>query len=155
MKPPQGTPRPAPPDDSPFAVLSHRLQTRLRAEFPDAFAGIVRVGDAFEVYSTGDPGLATAVERLQAEVSREISVRVVTGMTNSLATLERLQENVLARVDELRARGIVLSEFGVDVRSNRLRIGVIDPTPEKASVLRTMFGADQVDVVKGGLWVGV
>jgi hypothetical protein len=104
------------------------------------------------VYSTGDPVLAVAVHQLQADNGGAIRVRVVTGMTNSLATLERLQQSVLARVDELRARGIVLGNFGVSVRSNRLQLGVVDPTPEKAAILGSMFGADHIEVVEGGLW---
>jgi hypothetical protein len=151
VKPPESAPRPAPPEDSPFAVLARRLH-RLRADFPDAFAGIVRVADGFEVYSTGDPGLAAAVR--QAERGSGIDVRVVTGMANSLATLERLQERVLARIDELKARGIVFGTLGVDVRSNRLRLAVIDLTPEKAAFLTSVFGAEQVEVIKGAPWGG-
>jgi hypothetical protein len=153
MKPSQGPPRPAPPDDSPFAVLTQTLDARLRADFPNSFAGFVRASDgALEVYSTGDPALSTVVHEVQAESGGRIAVRVVTGMTNSLIALERLHEQVRSRAEELKARGIVLGSFGVDVLRNRYRFAVVDLTPEKTAMLTATFGADQVEVVQGGLW---
>ncbi|MDP9252551.1 MAG: hypothetical protein M3O80_06050, partial [Chloroflexota bacterium] len=134
-------------------VLTRALDARLRADFPNAFAGFVRASDgALEVYSTGDPALAALVHELQPESGGSVPVRVVTGMTNSLMVLERLHEQVRARAGELKARGIVLGSFGVDVRRNRYRLAVVDLTPEKAALLTAAFGADQVEVVQGGLW---
>jgi len=76
---------------------------------------------------------------------------VVTGVTNSLAVLERLHEDVRVRNGELRARGIVLG-WGIDVRGNRLRLEVVDLTAEKAAFLKTAFGAARVEVVEGQLF---
>ena len=124
----------------------------MRTEFPGVFAGFVRAADGgFDVYSTGDPALALLVQELQAESGGRIAVRVVTGVTNSLAVLERLHEDVRVRNGELRARGIVFG-WGIDVRRNRLRLEVVDLTPEKAAFLVTAFGAARVEVVEGQLY---
>ncbi len=152
MKPLQGVPRPALADDSPSAVLARKLEAQLRTEFPNAFAGMVHAADGgFDVYSTGDPRLPVVVQQLQADSGGGIEVRVVTGMTNSLAVLERLHEQVRARNDDFKARGIVLG-WGIDVRANRLRLEVVDLTAEKVAFLTTAFGAAQVQLVQGGFF---
>ncbi|HAF09199.1 MAG TPA: hypothetical protein DCK98_03855 [Chloroflexi bacterium] len=149
---PSQSPQPAPLDDSQTAAVAGELDTRLRAEFPAAFAGIVRAADGgLEVYSTGDPELLLEVQKLRADRGGGIAIRVVTGVTNSLAVLERLHEDVRVRNGELRARGIVLG-WGIDVRGNRLRLEVVDLTAEKAAFLKTAFGAARVEVVEGQLF---
>lgn len=149
---PAQSPQPAPLDDSQTAAVVGELSARLRAGFPAAFAGIVRAADGdLEVYSTGDPNLLLEVQNLQADRGGGIAIRVVTGATNSLAVLERLQEDVRVRNGELRTRGIVLG-WGIDVRRNRLRLEVVDLTAEKAAFLKTAFGAARVEVVEGQLF---
>ncbi len=97
MEPAQGRLRPAPPDSSTVGVLIDRLGTTLCAQFQDAFAGMIRAPDgAIEVYSNGDPALADAVTTIRASSDGTVAVRLVPGMKNSLASLERLQTRVTA-----------------------------------------------------------
>jgi hypothetical protein len=146
------TPRPAPPDDSPFPSLAGALDARLRAEAPATFAGIVRGPDgAVEVYATvSDPALVAIVEEVHASTGRRIAVRVVPGMKNSLASLENLFARVRVDADEVRQRGIALVSYGVHIPANRVRLGVEGLTPESAESLRREFGPDQVEVNEGG-----
>jgi hypothetical protein len=149
---PTYVPKPARPDDSPFASLATALDERLRAEAPSAFAGIVRGPDgAVEVYATvSDPALIAIVEELHASTSREIPVRVVAGMKNSLASLESLFARIKGRAQELHDSGVPLVEFGVHIPANRIRLGVEGLTPEIADLLLREFGSDQVEVFAGG-----
>jgi hypothetical protein len=70
-------------------------------------------------------------------------------MKNSLASLDRLQAAITARSRDLRSQGINLVSWGVDVRANRVAIGVKGLTPEAAQILYTAFGADRVVVSEG------
>ncbi|OLC09852.1 MAG: hypothetical protein AUH39_03580 [Chloroflexi bacterium 13_1_40CM_67_9] len=145
-------PMPAPPNDSPFHALARALDTRLRADAPDTFAGIVRGADgAVEVLVTlSPPTLVAIVEEVHASTGRRIAVRVVAGLKNNLASLESLFARIREGYQEIVDRGIPLVSVGVHIPANRVRLGVEGLTPELAESLRREFGADQVEVNEGG-----
>lgn len=78
-----------------------------------------------------------------------MNVHIVDDM-NSLATLNALRDEILARRQEFRDRGIQIVEFGVDLAANRVRVGVKGLTQSSAAYLITEFGADQIYVFEGG-----
>jgi hypothetical protein len=143
-------PRSARPDDSPAS----RLQTRLRVVAPASFAGLVVDGDrSFIVYATVvEPALSDAVSEIQASTTGGVAVRVVSGLRNTLATLESVRDQISARQRELSAQGVNLTEWGPDIVANRVRIGVHGLTPKISADLAREFGADRILVVEGALW---
>ena len=144
-------PKPARPDDSPFALLTRGLDARLRAEAPSSFAGMARKPDGvFEVYATvADPAFLAVVEAVRTESGYQGALRVVPGMKNSLLSLEAVFARVRARAEEFHRDGIVLVQFGVDILANRVGLGVEGLTPEIAAALRREFGPDRVKVFEG------
>jgi hypothetical protein len=149
-------PRPAPPDDSPQAVMLRTLH-RLRQEDPDSFAGIVIGPDnTIELLVTAStPAIVRAIDDARSSGRDAVRVRVVEGMKYSHADLENLRDEVLRRHADLKSRGVNITEFGVDERANRVRIGVKDLTPDSAELLAREFGADKIDIVQGGEWAPV
>jgi hypothetical protein len=125
---------------------------KLRAEASKTFAGIVRGSDgAVEVYATvTDPGLTAIVEEVHASTGRRVPVRIVAGMTNTLASLESLFTQIKGRAQDLIDGGVPLVSFGVHIPANRVRLGVEGLTPEIAELLRREFGPDQVEVRADG-----
>ena len=119
-------PKPARPDDSPFPSLATALDTRLRADAPSTFAGIVRGADgAVEVYATeSNPALIAIVQEVRSSTGYRIPVRVVPGVRNSLASLETLFARIRGRAQELYDSGVPLVQFGVHIPANRVRLGV-------------------------------
>jgi hypothetical protein len=102
-----------------------------------------------EIYSTGDPALAAAVRNIERASDRTVPVRIISGMTNSYADLRALQAQVDARRSEFRVRGIELANSSVDIRANRLSLGVIGVTTQQRDFLEAEFGADRVLVAEG------
>lgn len=150
---PPSAPRSARPDDSPAS----RLQTKLHAVAPSSFAGLVVDGDrSLIVYATVvEPALSDAIAEIQASTTGGVAVRVVSGLKNSLATLESVRDQVTARQRDLAARGVNLTQWGPDIVANRVRIGVHGLTPKISADLASEFGADLVLVVEGALWRAV
>jgi hypothetical protein len=146
-------PRAAPPDNSPRAVMVRTL-LRLREEDPDSFAGLVTSPDgSIELLVTRPtPATAKAIDDARALSGDAIPVRVVEGLRFSHAALEGLRDEILARHAELRSRGINITEFGVDERANRVRVGIKGLTPQMSEVVALEFGADMVNIVEGGEW---
>jgi len=150
---PPGAPKSARPDDSPAS----RLQTRLRVVAPASFAGLVVDGDrSFIVYATVvEPALSDAISEIQASTTGGVAVRVVSGLRNTLATLESVRDQISARQREISAQGVNLTEWGPDIVANRVRIGVHGLTPKISADLAREFGADRILVVEGALWYGL
>jgi hypothetical protein len=146
-------PRAAPPDDSPRAMMLRPLY-RLRQEDPDSFAGIVISPDGTIdlLVTASTPATVRAVDDARSLGRDAVRVRVVEGMKYSHADLESLRDEVLRRNADLKSRGANITEFGVDERANKVRIGVKDLTPESAELLEREFGAEQLDIVEGGEW---
>jgi len=146
-------PRTAPPDNSPRAVTVRTL-LRLREEDPDSFAGLVQGPDgSLELLVTrSTAATAKAIDDARALSGDAVRVRVVEGLKFSHAVLERLRDEILARHAELRSRGVNITEFGVDERTNRVRVGVKGLTPRLAELVALEFGADMLNIVEGGEW---
>jgi len=146
---PPSAPRSARPDDSPAS----RLQTKLRAVAPSSFAGLVVDRDrSLIVYATVvEPAITDAIGEVQASTAGGIAVRVVSGLSNSLATLESVRDQITARQPDLTARGVKLTQWGPDIVANRVRIGVHGLTPEISADVEREFGADRILVVEGPL----
>ena len=62
----------------------------------------------------------------------------------SLADLETQKREIVDALDELRAKGIEVSEVGVTVADNIVRVGVVDLDAKKRAVIISRFGS--VDV---------
>jgi hypothetical protein len=154
---PDSLPRPAPPDGSPYGLLVSGLQTRLRAEAANAYAGTARASDGgVDVYLTSvDASVSRVVEQVRAATGGQVPIHMVTGMRNTLATLEGVRSQILARRNELLARGIKIVEFGVHVTANRVRVGVKGLTADAAASLIAEFGADRILVFEGGEYIPV
>jgi hypothetical protein len=131
-----------------------RTLHRLRQEDPDSFAGIVISPDnTIELLVTAStPATVRAIDDARSSAVR---VRVVEGMKHSHADLESLRDEVLRRHADLKSRGVHITEFGVDERANKVRIGVKDLTPDSAELLAREFGADKIDIVQGREWAPV
>ena len=128
-------PKPAKPDDSPFALLTRGLDSRLRAEAPSSFAGMARKADGvFEVYATvADSAFIAVVEAVRASSGYQGPVRVVPGMRNSVASLDAVFARVKARANGLQEEGVMLVQFGVNILANRVGLGVEGLTPRSQS----------------------
>lgn len=144
----------APPEPSPHHELLRGLNARLRAEVPTRFAGTARSSDGgIDVYVTAaDASVSAIVHALQTAVGGTINVCVISGLKYSLATLESLRDELAAQHQTLAARGISLVELGVDVRSNKLRVGVERLDASKIAYLNAHFGEDRIEVFEGGEW---
>jgi hypothetical protein len=131
-----------------------RTLLRLRQADPDSFAGLVQSADgSLELLvTTSTAATAKAIDDARAS-SGAVPVRVVEGMTFSHAVLEHIRDEILARHAELRSRGINITEFGVDERANRVRVGIKGLTPQMADLVALEFGADMLNIVEGGEWV--
>lgn len=131
--------------------LGALLDSGLRSDAPDSYAGLELIGATVVVYATGNGALVTATVREVETTSRsDTPVRVVAGMTNSLATLDHVRDQITARQPELRRRGIALTRWGPDIRSNRVGVGVHELTPESERLLESEFGADRIKVFESG-----
>ena len=146
-------PRAALPDNSPRAVMARTL-LRLREEDPDSFAGLVQSADgSLELLvTTSTAATAKAIRDARTLSGDAIPVRVVEGLRFSHAVLEQLRDEILARQAELRSRGINITEFGVDDRANRVRVGIKGLTPQMAKLVALEFGADMLNIIEGGEW---
>jgi hypothetical protein len=143
--------RAAIPDPSPAAVLARTLEARLRSEQQAAFAGLVLGRDGvLEVLTVGsDARVTNLVNEIRLAVAPQAGVRIVAEQQNSLATLEQLRDQITASREAFAALGITIVEWGVDIRVNRVRVGLLDPTPAATALLTQKFGADRISVVKG------
>lgn len=135
-------------------MLIRTLVARLRADVPELYAGLVIGPDgAIQVFAVGDDQrLLALVNATRLTNAAQVDVHVVPKRRHSLATLERVHEKIRSRYDAIAALGIRITQSGVDVRANKVRISVLELTPEAVTRLSSEFGADRVEVVQGGLW---
>ena len=128
-----------------------QLEAKLRIVAPDSFAGLAIDGDrSVVVYTTVvEPALTTAIAEVQASTPGGLTVRLVSGLNNSLATLERVRDQITGRHRELAAAGVNLTQWGADIIANRVRIGVHGLTPKISADLAQEFGADRILVMEG------
>jgi len=146
--------RAASPEPSAYRVLLQALNARLREEAPTSFAGTGPSSDGgINVFVTeGEASVDAVVQALQAFVGGTVKVHLISGLKWSLATLESLRDELLAQRQALAVRGINLVEFGVDVRSNRVRVGVTRLDPSTSAYLKARFGEDRIAIFEGGEW---
>ena len=143
-------PRPAPPDER--SVLLGAFDKELRRKWPRTFAGLAITPDGtLDVLSTGDPAVNEFASRFAAEHS-DFRLRVVPGMRNSLLDLEAVRDKIHERVGAGQIGQVKVLGYGVDIRSNCVRIGIADLSPEGVRYLQDEFGPDRVCVEKGSLW---
>jgi hypothetical protein len=133
----------------PKYVFVQALQARLRAEAGTAFAGVAYAPDrALEIFSTGGERLAAIVAEL-APRAGSLRLRIVPGATNSLEDLEALERQVASKMPELERRGVKITSADIDIRGNRLELGIGTVTPETVAALEAAFGGPgRVRVVK-------
>lgn len=131
-----------------------RTLLRLRQEDPDSFAGLVQSADgSLEIMVTSSTAATVkAIDDARRLSGDALPVRVVEGLRFSHAVLEHLRDEILARHTQLRSRGINITEFGVDERANRVRVGIKGLTPQMADLVALEFGADMINIVEGGEW---
>jgi hypothetical protein len=94
---------------------------------------IVANDGAIEVYVNVDTAsLRSAVQSATQEARAVVPseqmlppIRIVAGRAPTLAPLERVMARVTGQEGQLKAQGILLSEWGVDPRLNKVAIGVI------------------------------
>ena len=130
---------------------------KLRREEPESFAGtLMRPDGSLELRVTRfTPAVARAVETAKRSSCGAIAVNVVEGLRYSLAELEVKRDEILRRADDLAARGVRITGFGVDIRANRVRVEVKALDPQKAVVIADEFGADKVELFNGGEWTAL
>jgi hypothetical protein len=110
---------------------------------------VIDVDRSVVVYTTVvEPALTAAIAEVQASTPGGLAVRVVSGLTNSLATLEMIRDRITARQRELAVQGVNLTSWGADIIANRVRIGVHGLTPKITADLAREFGADRILVVE-------
>lgn len=157
-RPPE-PPRPttAPRDNHPQALLVAMLDGLLQARFPDTYAGLSVASDGtVQIHvAAGMPAIAQQIEAITHHARRGASakpslpgVEVVANARNSLRALNALQDQLTARHHDLAEQGVLLGEWSVDVRSNKVHVGVIGLTAEARDILLTTFGEDKLEVVE-------
>jgi hypothetical protein len=148
-------PRAAPPDSSPLTLVAAGLDTRLRVETPNSFAGLVFGPDGgIDLYVTvADPVLDRVVHEVRASIGTAVPVRIMAGMNNSLLVLEAVFDHIRGQHAALAARGVQITELGVGILANRVRVGVKGLTSETRALLVARFGAGQVEVYEGQPWI--
>jgi hypothetical protein len=126
-------------------------------EAANAYAGTARASDGgIDLYVTSlDAGVSRVVDQLRAANGGQIAIHIVSGMKNTLATLQSVRNEILARRKEFSARDIKIVELGVHVRANRVRVGVKGLTAAAAASLIAEFGADRIVVFEGGEYAPV
>jgi len=150
-----GPPKPVGPSKEPIAVLANSLDTNLRASAPDAYAGIIHNGDILQVLVTSETSPVTAaITKSKAALANPPSVKVVAGSKNSLVALQKMRDDVKTRIPEWKSKGIELTHFGVDIRRNRVNIGVKNLTPGVKTQIEQELGVEQVVVEDTGEWYG-
>jgi len=147
--------RAAPPSTTARELLSAALDTTLRRAASATYAGYtIGPHNTIQVFATApDVVLNEVVARKTEEVSRTQpsnvampAVLVTTNHRHSLATLEQVRNEITTRARELRARGIPIDQWGVDISTNRVHIGVQPLTVESKTSIQRLFGADRVEV---------
>ena len=146
----------AEPERTPTAVLARTLDMRLRTQHPAQFAGLAIAPDGtFEIFAVGrDAAFARLVDDLRLGIAPNVPVRIVPDRRHSLKELEVTRDQVNARRLELEGLGISVVRLGIDLRANKVRIGLPDPSAEATAVLIREFGAGRVVVVRDGGFVG-
>jgi len=99
--------------------------------------------------TAADASVNASVQELTAAIGG-VNVHIVDGVKNSLATLESVRDEILARRQALLARGIKVVELGVHVTANRVRVGVKGLTDGAAADLAAEFGTDRILVFESG-----
>jgi hypothetical protein len=136
-------------------VLVRTLEPQLRANAAASFAGVARSGDGtLDIYVVGidSAGVSTIVARAQAALGEHVPVRLITGQQHSLAELNALQSQVTAAQPRLKADGIVLTEWAVNIRANKVHIGILNLDDATRTRLGQEFGADRIELVPGGYY---
>lgn len=133
-------------------ALERRAATGLR----DSFAGVARAADgSVEVFAVGDdPQFVSTLNEIRADVAPQLSVRVEGGRRYSLAALNQLRDEITRDHDALVAAGVTLVEWGVDIRANNVRIGVLTLTPDIEATLESRYGTERISVTRGQLYGG-
>jgi hypothetical protein len=145
-------------------------QLRLNPDYVDLYIDQA-AGGIIDVATTGDPAdLASSLARYGPKGARFRSHHV----DYSMAYLTALQQQVEADLLGSPAQGTEIASIGVDVTTNRLKIGVVAPTPATMSYLSDRYGPaievaseqpplpakctsqqDCVPPVKGGIEIGL
>lgn len=149
-------PKAAEPERTPAAVLARTLDMRLRSQHPAQFAGLAIAQDGtLEVFAVGrDAAFARLVDELRLGIAPDMPVRIVPDRRHSLKELEVTRDQVIARRLELEGLGISVARLGIDLRANKVRIGLPDPSAEATAVLIREFGAGRIVVVRGSGFLG-
>jgi hypothetical protein len=149
-----GPARAADPDSSPAAVLSRTLEARLRAEAQSLYAGLALGPDGIlEVFAVGnDLRFAGLVGQIRQAVAPQLSVRIRGEQANNLKTLEQVRDQITASRDAIGRTGINIVEWGVDIRANKVRVGILELSADAVTRLQNHLGADRIDVVSGSVF---
>jgi hypothetical protein len=121
-------------------VRSVRGEAKVQLEKDPGFAGTwldVDAGWVVDVATTGDP--AAVEEVLAAFKDRGVGFRV-RKVEYTLAELRALHEEVKGDAATWQQQGLTITSIRVDVKANRLAIGVQDLSPEAANSLQSGYG---------------
>jgi hypothetical protein len=135
-------------------LLLGSLDTELRQSLPDDYAGLSIASDGVaEVHVVRSTERLTDTLRVFAGrgAGLQVKFRVAAGRRNSLQDLERAMREVTARRGDLVAMGLHVSQIGIDVVANRVRVGVAGLGAHVASD----FDADLIEFVDAGGWESV
>jgi len=126
---------------------AHAVDRALREAVPETYAGLV-LSDSARTIEVRLTQLSPA-SRLVAEAEANgCPIRFI-HVLNSLESLEGAFEHVMRASQDLKAEGIKLVGFGVDIQLNRVDLRVQDVTITVAKALSDRFGANLVYVRPG------
>lgn len=141
----------AEPDSDRHREAAEALEQAFRTQASSIFSGVAVAPDGtVEIFVTEEsPAVKAAI---QASRVKPISIRVLSGRRNSLATLERVRDDIRGEGPALRKRGLKLTQLGVDVYANKVLIGVEFLDDATKEILEGKYGADKVEISEGGGW---
>jgi hypothetical protein len=131
--------------------VAEALEHAFRTEAPAIFSGLALASDGtIEIFVTEETSAVKAA--IKASQAKPVSIRVLSGRTNTLATLERIRDEIRREGPALTMRGLKLTQLGVDIHANKVLIGVESLDDATRDFLNGMYGGDRVQVVEGSRW---
>jgi len=131
------------------------LDAQFNSSAAQCYGGLEQTGDGeLTVHLLGGTGCASskALATKASASTGAVSVKTVAA-TYSLAALEAKRDVITRNIKSLQADGAALSNWGVDVKANRLHIGVLKLTPGvRARISSLLGGLDAVDITQDGGW---
>lgn len=146
-------------------ALTAQVDTALRGQAGGCYAGIQQAADGALVVSAigGQSCVGTTVASARQAVAAKApawslnagaapAVRV-TNAQYSLSLLEGHRDALTAKAGQLRASGVVATDWGVDTQNNRLQVGLTqDTSAAEQAVRQAIGGGSEISFTQSAGW---